>query len=233
MKIYNTRAFVSLLVAAVLLSVVMGATATQAAGKQVTIAVVRDGPTEMNDIVSEIRPELDHLVGADYDVTFDMSDEYDAGWDPQRYRQVIDKALRDPNVDIIVGIGWLVAIEAIRPDFRLTKPFVSATLLDGDIPKVEFGEDKTLKDNLSLAVQSQRTDTEVDVITRLVNPTRAHVVMSQEIFESTPEVKAAYDAYGKEIGVELIPVLVSTDWKLVLDGLGPDVELLFFQHTPQ
>jgi outer membrane protein TolC len=124
-------------------------------------------------------------------------------------------------------------MEAIKQDLRLTKPFVSATLLDGDMPKVEFGEDKTLKDNLSLSVQSQRTDTEVDVIKKLVSPTRAHVVVSQEIFASTPEGEAAYDAYSKEIGVELIPVLVSTDWKPVLDGLGPDVELLFFQHTPR
>jgi outer membrane protein TolC/ABC-type uncharacterized transport system substrate-binding protein len=233
MKTNTNRAFVSLVAAAVLLTGVPGASASEAAGKQITIAVVRDGPSEMNEIISQIRPELNHLVGEDYDVAFDTSDDYDAGWDPQRYRQVIETALRNPQVDIIVGIGWLVAQEAARPDLRLTKPFVSATLLDGDLPLLEFEDDKTLKDNLGLVIQAQRTDTEVDVIKRLVSPTRAHVVMSREMVDNTPGIKAVLDAYGAEIDVELVPVLVSTDWRSVLDGLGPDVELMFFQHTPR
>ena len=87
-----------------------------AAPKKITIAVVRDGPTEMNDIVSEIRPELNHLAGADYEVAFDMSDEYDAGWDPRRIRPVIERAMSNKSVDIVLGIGWLVTKEAARPD---------------------------------------------------------------------------------------------------------------------
>ena len=132
-----------------------------------------------------------------------------------------------------MGIGWLVTHEALRPDLRLTKPFVSATLLDGDIPKITFDADKTLKDNLSLVIQSQRTGAEVEVIKRLVNPTRTHIVLSREVFDRLPEIKTDIEAYGKQMGVELIPVLVSTEWKPVLEGLGPDVELLFFQQTPR
>jgi len=204
-----------------------------AAAKKITIAVVRDGPTEMNEIVDGIRPELAHLVGADYDVTFDRSDKYDAGWDPQRIRLVIEAAMSDRTVDIVVGVGWLVALEAARPDFRLSKPFVSATLVDGDVPGIDFSDERKLKPNLSLVIQPQRTDTEVELLRRMINPKRVHLVLSREIYDNTPGIKSLMEQYGKEIGVEIIPVLVSTEWEPVLEALDPDVEMMFFQHTPR
>jgi outer membrane protein TolC len=71
------------------------------------------------------------------------------------------------------------------------------------------------------------------MIRRLINPKRVHLVMSEEIFDNVSGFKAEMERYGQEIGVEIIPVLVSTDWRSVLDGLGPDVEMMFFQHTPR
>jgi outer membrane protein len=232
MSVTKPKAILSLVAIAVAALTAVTAEPVGAA-KKITIAVVRDGPTEMNEIVDRIRPELDHLVGADYDVTFDMSDVYDAAWEPQRMRAVIDAAMRNRNVDIVLGIGFLVTTEAAKPDVRLTKPFVSATLLDGDIPKLDFADDRTLKDNLCLVVQSQRTDTEVDLIKRLLNTRRIHLVLSREIFDHVPEIEPALDVYGREIGIEIIPVPVSTDWKPVMDQLGPDVEMVFFEHTPR
>jgi outer membrane protein TolC/ABC-type uncharacterized transport system substrate-binding protein len=231
MRVKNEIAALSLLVIAVVAIGALAPGAVDAAAKKITIAVVRDGPTETNEIVNQIRPELNHLVGSDYDVTFDMSDEYDAGWDPQRIRPVIESALRNPKVDIVMGVGWLVAIEAAKPDLRLTKPFVSATLLDGDIPKLDFGEDRKLKNNLCLVVQPQRTDSEVDLVNRVLKAGRVHLVITKELFDGVPEIGPALDAYGRGIGIEIVPVPVSTDWRPALDALGPDVEMVFFEHT--
>ncbi len=210
-----------------------GPTVASAAGKKITIAVVRDGPAEMIEIVDQIRPEVNHLVGSDYDVTFDMSDKYDAGWDLRRIRRVIETALGDRSIDMILGVGALVTHEAARPDLRLTKPFVSATLLDGDIPKQEFGDDRTLKDNLCIVVLPWRTDTEIQTVTRLRKLKRIHLVLSQEIFEGVTEIKPALEAYGREVGIDIVPVPVSTDWRPALDGIGPDVEMVFFASTPR
>jgi len=218
----------------VIVGVAIGALAppaAEAAAKKITIAVVRDGPSEMNEIVDLIRPELNHLVGSDYEVVLDESESYDAGWDAQRIRPVIEQAMRNPKVDIVMGVGFLVAYEAARPDFKLGKPFVSATLLDGDLPDLDFGEDRKLKNNLCVVVQPQRTDSEVDLVNRLLNANRVHVVFTKELLDAVPEIELALDAYGREIGIEIVPVPVSTDWRPALEGLGPDVELVFFEHT--
>lgn len=230
MNLSRPKAILSLVVVASVAVSTAAFTAAQAA-KQITIAVVRDGPTEMNEIVDKIRPELDHLIGSDYDVTFDMSEAYDAGWDRQRIRPVLESALRNPKIDIVLSIGWLVTTEAARPDVRLNKPFMSATLLDGDITWLDFDQDRTLKDNLSLVVQPRRTDSEVELIRRLIKPTRVHLVLTKELLDNLPDVRPKLESYGREIGTEIIPVPVSTDWRPVLDGLGPDVEMVFFEHT--
>ena len=96
------KAALSLAVVAIALS------AVSVSANTVTIAVVRDGPSHMNDIVERIRPELVHLVGQQHDVVFDLSDDYDAMWDPARMEQVIQNALRNSKVDMILGIGMLV-----------------------------------------------------------------------------------------------------------------------------
>jgi len=228
-----SRAYLSFAVVAVLLSAVFLTAGAEAAAKKITIAVVRDGPSEANEIVDKIRPELQHLLGEDYEVTFDMSVDYGAGWDPQRVPAVIEKAMSNRRVDIVLGIGWMVTQAAAQPNFKLTKPFVSATLLDGDIPKLEFAEDRTLKDNLSLVVRPQRIETEVELVRRLMKPDRIHVVMGKEFYDNIPNVQSALEAYGRAAGIELIPVPVPADWKPALDQLGPDVEMVFFARTPR
>jgi len=232
MNVIKSRAIPALAVIA-LISLCVAAPPPAQAAKKVTIAVVRDGPTEMNDIIDKIRPELDHLVGAAHDVTFDTSEQYDAQWDPGRIRSVIEAAMNNRSVDIVVGVGALVSTEAAKPDVRLTKPFVSASLLDGDIPRLEFADDRTLKDNLCLVVQSQRTDTEVAVVKRFVNPQRMHLVMSAEAVEFVPDIRQAIDSYGEQIGVEILIVPVSDDWTPAIEQIGADAELVFFERTPR
>jgi outer membrane protein TolC len=80
-------------------------------------------------------------------------------------------------------------------------------------------------------VQPQRTDSEVDLINRLLKMGRVHLVVTKELLDAVPEYKPAVEAYGRAIGVEIVLVPVSTDWRAAFDSLGPDVELVFFEHT--
>jgi outer membrane protein len=233
MKKRAPRAFLSLLLASVAVPGIYPASDAEAAAKKITIAVVRDGPTEMNEIVDRILPELEHLLGSDYDVTFDMSDSYDAGWAPQRVRTVIEAAMGSREVDMVVGIGMLVTSAALQSDVRLSKPFVSATLLDGDVPKLQFAADGTLEDNLSLVVRPQRTNSDIDAIRGLMQTGRVHVVLNRDWLENIPALRPALETYGREIGVEIIPVPVSDDWRPAMDQLGPDVEVVYFARTPR
>jgi outer membrane protein len=237
MKKSNGKANLSLehlvLVLVAFVGVVAAPAAAESAAKRVTIAVVRDGPSEVNEILDRIRPELDHLVGADYEVTFDESDEFDARWDAQRTRLVIENALRNRAVDMIVGIGVLVTQEAAQPDLRLTKPFVSATLLTGDIPKLDFEEDRSLKDNLCVVVRQRRADTDVEMITRMQAVKRLCVAMGAETLDRVAGIHETLARYSRETGIEIVPLAVSADWRPALDKIGSDVDAVYFLKIPR
>jgi outer membrane protein TolC len=58
-------------------------------------------------------------------------------------------------------------------------------------------------------------------------------VLSREVFEAVAELKTRLEAYGSEIGVKIVPVPVSTDWKPALDQIGPDAEMVYIASTPR
>jgi outer membrane protein TolC len=210
-------------------------TAVSAVARTVTIAVVRDGPTDLNDdMMDRIRPELEHLVGRDHDVVWDMSDDYDAMWDPARTKTALQNALRNRNVHMILGIGVLVAQEAARPDLTLNKPFVSATVLNGDIPKLEFSpEDKSLKDNLCLVVWPQRVDTDVEVVKSLGRPSRLYAGVDELIAKNLVDLEPELSRYSEMYGVDIQPFYVASDWRDNIGQIDPAGAVVYLLDTPR
>ena len=82
--------------------------------EEINIAVVRDGPTSDLEITELIKPELLHLLGDDYSFDFVESSEFNAQWDPNKFRSVVENALNDEKVDIILGVGAMITQEAAK-----------------------------------------------------------------------------------------------------------------------
>ncbi len=61
----------------------------------INIAVVRDGLTPDLGITERIKPELLHLLGEDYSFNFVESSDFNAQWDPNKFRSVVENALND------------------------------------------------------------------------------------------------------------------------------------------
>ncbi len=76
-----------------------------AAARTVTIGVVRDGPVARGDLVLRVEEELRRLVSGDVTIRFKAVPEFDAGWDGARVRTVLENAINDPEVDIVLGAG--------------------------------------------------------------------------------------------------------------------------------
>ncbi len=87
--------------------------------EKVTIAVVRDGPSREDVYTELIEAELRRLVAEDAEVVFKTDPSFDAQWDLNRIRSVIQNAMNDREVDIVLAIGSLVTQEAGKPDLDL------------------------------------------------------------------------------------------------------------------
>jgi outer membrane protein len=196
--------------------------------RQITIAVVQDGPSEENEILGLIEPELKHLVGDTRKVVFKTAPAFDAGWEAGRFRKVIENAMKDRQVDLVLGIGALVTQEAVRPDFKLTKPFISASVLNGDVPKIPYSEDgHTLKKNLSVVIIPQRAVNDMEMFQKMVGFKRLHVGVDEVEVLNLSDLKPAIEAYSKQLGVEIVSFPVTPDPQKTLARLPEDVEAFY------
>jgi outer membrane protein TolC/ABC-type uncharacterized transport system substrate-binding protein len=202
--------------------------------KTINIAVVRDGPSEGLNILNTIKSELDHLLGDEFTAVFDESSNFDAEWQSERFRDVIENALSDENIDIILGIGSLVTQAAASQDLQLTKPFVSATILNGDIPPLPYSKDDySLKENLSLVILPQSSDDDIKTFKSLIEFDTLYIGVGVDDYTYVNNLRPALKDYENDYKAELIPFPVSNNIESTLSKLNENVQAFYLHTTPR
>jgi outer membrane protein TolC len=203
-----------------------------ACARTVTVGVVRDGPSRDDALLPMIQEELGRL--SDADIVFKQPPEFDAAWDGSRAGRVVEAALADGEVDIILGIGSLVVQEAARDGLMLSKPFVSSFVQRADIPRMPYaGGDEVLKDNLSLIVIPERVERDVEALRRIVPFERLHIAIDDVEGEHLEDLRAALDAHGARMGFELEVLGVPPDPAAFYSLVGDDVEVVYLTGMPR
>ena len=198
------------------------------------IGVVRDGTTLDLEITELIEPELAHLLGSEYSFSFIESPEFNAQWDPDRFRSVVQNALNDNSVDIILGAGSLVTQEAASPDLILTKPFMSATILNGDAPPLPYSkDDHSLKENLSLVILPRTNDKDIQAFKSLVPFDTLYIGIGVDDYQYIHNLAKTIEGYEVEYNVEIIPFPVSQNIVSTLNNLSTNVEAIYLYTTPR
>jgi outer membrane protein TolC/ABC-type uncharacterized transport system substrate-binding protein len=200
--------------------------------KAIKIAIVRDGPTSDVEITKLIEPELLHLLGDDYTFNFNESPEFNAQWDPNKFRSAVKNALNDETVDIILGVGAMVTQEAASDDLVLTKPFVSTTLLTGDVPPLPFSmDDHSQKENLSLVILPTANDKDMEAFSKLIHFDTLHFGVPVEELNNLGNFSSKIENYSKQIGVAIIPVPIYKDIKKTISEIPAESEAFYFLRT--
>jgi len=206
----------------------------QAHARRTTIAVVQDGPTQECELCSGIETELKRLLGPKDEVVFKTSPQFDAGWEDGGYRRVIGNALRDPAVDILLGIGPLVTQAAAAPDLPLSKPFVSVTLLNGEIPRMPYSEEnRSLKKNLSFVLMPLRVGEKLRAFHELVPFDTVHIGIDAKELQDLPSLEPRIEAYERDLGFAIVPFGVTPDIPATLAGLPAGVQGFFLVRMPR
>jgi hypothetical protein len=96
---------------------------------EVVIAVVRDGPAPGEDVVSLIEEELALHLPRGMAASFKVDPAFDAGWDPDRINMALEKALQDPESDLVLVTGSLgTAPSGWSSTSRSSAPICSAQI---------------------------------------------------------------------------------------------------------
>ena len=174
-------------------------------------AVVRDGPSEyFDELVRRIKAELERFPLRERPIAFREGEEYDAGWNISQVPAVMQKALRDPEVDLVLAAGVLMTEYCLRGTETLAKPVIAACFQDADtlgLPTDEAGH--STRPNLNFVVTPITMGDDLEAFRRLVPFERLQVLADRVILEAFSNEVARYvQMYGAQLGgrVDIVPV---------------------------
>ncbi len=106
----------------------------------VRIGIVKDASGNEFDLLAvQVKSEIEALFNAGDDVVFK---ELSANWQSEKVRKNLQTFLNDPEVDIVVTLGFLSS-EAAASLPAYPKPVIAATVLDPEFQNLPVQPDKT------------------------------------------------------------------------------------------
>jgi outer membrane protein TolC len=186
---------------------------------EVVIAVVRDGPPPGQDIVPLIEEELALHLPRGMAASFRVDPAFDAGWDPDRINMALEKALQDPESDLVLVTGSLGT---------------AAYLQRADIfPLPSASDDRSPVENLAYMVQSHRAARDVKVFRSLAEFETLAILAGAEEVPLLGMVGPRLVNAQESAGLTLDVVGVSPDVDATLASLPPSAEAAYLTALPR
>ena len=185
---------------------------------------MKDGSSSEEQLVSKIESELKRLVKDDATIRFKTDPSFDAGWDQGRIPGVIQNALRDPSVDMILAIGSLVTRAAANPDLILSKPFVSTFVQRADLSGMPYHKDRPPKKNFSMIMIPQRAERDFRAFSQLVNFKKLYVGITGAEKQISIDSQTGLKRYEDSLGIKIEIVPISDDIMSSLSVLEESAE---------
>lgn len=199
----------------------------------VTIAVAQDGDGPESAIVKRIESELPEHLGSGDTVRFKHDAAFDAGWQPERIPDVLQAALEDPDVDLVLVVGSLLTAHAALPEVTLSKPVVSTFVQRADIFRLPYDEAGSQKENLSFTAIPQRAGRDVRAFLEIVDFRTLHVLAGAEELDDSGRLHEGLRAYERELGIDIELVPVTPDVPELLSHLSAGVEATYITRLPR
>ena len=193
----------------------------------ITVAVVFDGPGWYFDHLSELVEEEAQALSS-RPVRFVFEDRFNAQWDTERFEDVLEAALSDPEVDVVFAAGVMVAQIAADADRTLPKPVLAGYLQDPsmiDIPLTESGA--SAKPNFAFVVSHERIRRDLAELHQLFRPQRVDVLMDEALVSGMRELEEHREELGEAIGAELNLIAVRGDPGEALDKVPGDASVVY------
>jgi len=224
----------SILLVCVSLIFFSGIIQAQKPDRPITIAVVQDGPAPGQEYVKLLESELAKHLQGEIKVVFKEDPSFHARWNPERYRTVIDNALNDPDVDILLLVGNLTTQEAARPEMILTKPVVSSYVQRSDLFDIPYSEEKgSLKKNLSFILIPGRIERTIQAFQRMIPFKTLHFALNREDIQNVENFSSLLKELEEKLKLTIKPIPITDDIAESLSQLDEKVEAVLVGRTPQ
>ncbi len=197
----------------------------------VNIGIVTDATGgEFELLTRQVKSEIKSLTNAGDGVVFkDMS----ANWRPEKVRENLQIFLNDPEVDMIVALGFLSSETAARlPAYP--KPVIAATILDPELQHLPVQSDKSSGIPHFAWIESLvRLKTDMHSFARIFNSNSLAVIIPRELSSEFQLLRTYLNSDENSFDVLFVPVEENENPVEQLPA-NTDAAMIFplVQHTP-
>lgn len=150
----------------------------------IKVGIVKDASGNEFDLLTrQVKFEIEALTNADDGAVFK---ELSANWQSKKIRENLQTFLYDPEVDIVVTLGFLSSAAAARlPDYP--KPVIAATVLDPELQNLPVQSDKSSGISHFAWIESLiRLKNDVNSFARIFESSNLAVIIPQELYAEFP-----------------------------------------------
>lgn len=195
--------------------------------KRVRIGVIMDGPWQRNDAIVELfQSEIRALLAGEFQAEFPPEHQIVANWSLEGVIDGLNRLLRAPDVDIVLGMGVIASNEISRWG-PLPKPVIAPFVLDAAVQGLPMRDGTSGVKNLAYVSLPSTVGRDIRAFRELVPFTRMAILLNKIYIDSNPNLLANIQRQVAEFDIEpvLIPVGHSADE--VFAALPADIEAVY------
>lgn len=200
--------------------------------RQVDIAIVMDGPSELlNKISEKTEKELTLLARDEFQVRFSRRPQFTGNWTIKGVQNALRSALEDPDSEIVYAVGVLATRIAADPALKLNKPVLGGMVLDADALGLPYdkAQGRSTKENFSFVVSPAQIERDFEAFKQMIPFREVDILIDEKIYTPyEPLFSEALTQKEEKFGFNGNIVLVEQEAQEALDRVRETTEAVYF-----
>jgi outer membrane protein len=213
----------SLLVLALLLL----STVCSAQAQHVRVAIVADGPIDRSIFsVEAIEREVANVVANDLQIVFPVNKRYAGDWSLNGVNAQLDRALVDPEVDVVLTLGLLASHQAAHRN-RLPKAVIAPLVADPMLQGYPLVEGRSGRRNFTYIADFKGLEENLRTFHQVVGFKHLAAIVDESLMRALPELAVKADQMATALGVRVSLVRTTNDVPAALAALPADADAVY------
>jgi len=209
-----------------LLTLAAAATA-RAETQTVYVAVVNDGPAQRQLLPADaVRRAVEETRTTDMIVQFSADKQFAGDWTLSGADNAIDRAMADPDVDIVLLVGTLVSHQAAHRAV-LPKPAIAVSVVDPLLQGFPLQDGHSGRPRFSYIADFHGVGDDVRSFHNAVGFRHLAVLVDQALLDALQDISAKAAQLADELGVQISLVRTSDTADAALDALPADADAVY------
>ncbi len=208
-------------------------TALSAAPRQVTVGVVSDGPSlHMDKVIGFIDDEIQHLTKNEFVVHLKKEKRLNGGWQRKGIESAMSQLYNDPEVDIVIALGFGSAAVAVSLKEH-PKPTIASVILYPHLVNAPVKGNSSGKHNLTYISIQADLAAELKTFHKIIDFKNIAILSDSLMLEVMPALSAEGSKAAAEMGIKIFSVLHEEEGDDLVSRLPAGMDAVFVGALPR